>query len=141
MINDQQIRLEILLSYYKAMRNQESIPDQTDNEKLKNIDKKDYEFNYGYLVKKDLLKGTIHRSTDGTEHFAPTGGITGHGIDIIENFIDKSVNKIQESGITFANNAPKHVDKISELIMIWSKNMDLYQSAADFLQSLISLAQ
>ena len=46
---------------------------------------------------------------------------------------DHFVNQVQESKVTFANNTPQCVDKISKLIMIWSKNMDLHQSIADLL--------
>ncbi len=86
-----------------------------------------------------IVKGTIDYSDDGTEFFGPTGGITGDGMDIVENFIDKSVNKIKESKIPFTNTTSSYVDKISELITIWAKNLELYQIAADLLQSLISL--
>ncbi len=58
-------------------------------------------------------------------------------MDVVEIFIDKSLSRIEESKTIFVTNASNHVDKISELIMIWSKNMGLYQSAADLLQSLI----
>ena len=67
LLNDKQIRLEILLDYYKAMRNQTGIPHQENNEKLKNIDRREYNFNYGYLVKHNLVHGQIDHTDDGAE--------------------------------------------------------------------------
>jgi len=52
-LNDKQIRLEILLDYYKSTRNQTGISNQKDNE-IREIDSEDYDFNYGVLVKFDL---------------------------------------------------------------------------------------
>ena len=43
---------------------------------------------------------------------------TGDTLDIVENFINKFVNQIQEFEVIFANNAPRCVDKIFELIII-----------------------
>ena len=133
-MDDKQIRLEILLDYYKAMRNQTEIPGHKDNEKYGKLDKKDYDFNYGYLVKHDLVKGSSHYSSNGVEYFAPNGGITGDGIDVVENFIDRCVDGLENKTI---EKSLSYMDKILELVSLWSSNLELYQQAWDLLASLI----
>lgn len=137
-MNDKQIRLEILLDYYKAMRNQSRIPYQEDNEKLREIDKRDYEFNYGYLVKHDLVQGDIDRSDDGIEYFTPNGGITGHGMDIVEIFIDGCVENVEKVENKIIDKTLSNLNKIIELTTIWTTNVDLYQQAWELLSSLIN---
>ncbi len=58
-MNDKQISLEILLDCHKASRNQTTVPRQKENEKLKDMDQKDYHFNCMCLKEHDLLHGTI----------------------------------------------------------------------------------
>lgn len=137
-MNDKQIRLEILLDYYKAMRNQTRIPHQEDNERLKETDVKDYNFNYGYLVKHYLVEGQAHHSDDGTEYFTPVGGITGAGMDIVENFIDDCVENAQKATNKIIDNTLSYLNKLVELFTIWTTNIDLYQQAWELLSSLIN---
>ena len=137
-MNDKQIRLEILLDYYKAMRNQTRIPLQENSEKLRDIAKKDYDFNYGYLVKHYLVDGQSHYSTDGIEHITPNGGITGSGMDIVETFIDNCIDDVKKVENKIIDNALSYLDKITELLIIWSKNAELYQNAWELLTNLIN---
>ena len=46
LLNKDQIRLEILLDYYEALKNGTPIPYQDRSQRLKMIDKNDYELNY-----------------------------------------------------------------------------------------------
>ena len=137
-MNDKQIRLEILLDYYKAMRNQTIIPGQENSEKLRDIDRKDYQFNYGHLIKHHLLNGESHFSTDGIEHFSPTGGITEHGLDIVETFVEKCVENVKQSENKIIDKTMSILNTISELVSIWAVNADLYQQAWELLSSLIN---
>ena len=137
LLNDNQIRLEILLDYYKAMRNQSRIPHQGDNEKLKEIDHKEYDFNYGYLVKHKLVEGSIHYSDDGAEHFTSNGGITGIGMDIVEQFIDNCIDSIEKTKKNIDKNI-SYFDKIVELVSIWASNSESYQQAWELLSTLIT---
>lgn len=138
MLNDNQIRLEILLDYYKSMRNQTGIPRQENNEKLRELDKKDYAFNYGYLVKHSLVKGEINYSDNGIECFTPSGGITGVGMDIVEKFIDGCVESTEKIKNKIIDKTLSTLEKIVELTTIWASNPDLYQQAWELLSSLIS---
>ena len=137
-MNDKQIRLEILLDFYKAMRNQTPIPGQEDSEKLREIDGKDYQFNYGYLIKHHLLNGKSRFSTDGIEHFSPTGGITEYGLDIVETFVEKCVENVKQSKNKIIDKTMSIVNTISELVSIWAVNADLYQQAWELLSSIIN---
>ena len=56
------------------------------------INTKDYEFNYGVLVKFELLDGDIDHTNGGVEVFTPKGGIKRDGIKIVEDFIDRCVD-------------------------------------------------
>lgn len=136
-MNDNEIRMEILFDYYKAMKNQTGIPHQNDNPKLKEIDSKEYDFNYGYLVKHDLVKGEIHHSDGGTEHFTPNGGIEGLGMDIVETFIDNCVENTEKTTKNVISKSMSYLDKIAELVIIWSNNSDLFYQSLEFLASLL----
>lgn len=136
-MNDNQIRQEILFDFYKALRNQTPIPRQDDNEKLKNINKKDYEFNYAYLSEHYLVDGSRHYTTDGVACYTPNGGITGAGMDVVERFIDGCVENIEKTKNTIISTSLSYMEKITELIVIWSNNSDLFQQALEFLSSLI----
>jgi len=132
-MNDDEIRMEILLDHYKALRNQSGLKFK----KLKNIPGNDYEFNYGYLVEHNLVRGSRDHLTDGTAVYTPSGGITGHGMDIVENFIRGSRKKVEESGNKIIDKTLSYVDQIAQLVIIWSNNSELFQQALEFLRSLI----
>ena len=137
-MNDNQIRLEILLDYYKAMRNHTGFPNQVDNEKLKEIDENDYDFNRLYLQKHDLVEGEIFRDDDGAEFFSPTGGITAKGMDIVEKFIDGCIENIEKTENKIIEKTLSNLEKIMKLVIIWNTNPNLYQQAWELLSSLIS---
>ena len=136
-MNDKEIRLEILTQFYKSARNNTKIPYQSDNEQLKLIPDNIYNFNYGYLVKKGLLKGSIDYSDDGTECATPTGGITSDGIDIVEDFVDRCVEEIKNSKNQMIDNSLSTIEKLTELALIWSKHTELYQHALEILNQIL----
>lgn len=55
--------MEILLEYYKGMRQGLLVSPLENNERLKKIDGQDYWFNYGVLLEHGLLKGKVHFGT------------------------------------------------------------------------------
>lgn len=119
------------------MRNQSRIPYQDDNKKLREIDPKDYQFNYGYLIKHNLVQGSIDRSDDGVEYFTPNGGITELGMDIVETFLDGCIENVEKVEHKIIDKTLSYLNKIIELTTIWSTNVDLYQQAWELLSSLI----
>ena len=100
-------------------------------------DTKDYDFNYGYLVKHFLVEGEVHSSDDGTECFTPCGGITGDGMDIVESFIDGCVENIEKVENKVFDKTLSNLNKITELAALWATNRDLYQQAWEFMAQLI----
>jgi len=136
-MNDDEIRMEILFDHYNAMKNQTRLPYQEYSEKLKNIDKKDYDFNYGHLVKHNLVEGHVTNSDDGTEYFTPIGGITGLGMDIVEKYIKNSVEHVKNTANIIIKKTLSYVEQIVELVIIWSNNSNLFQQALEYFHSLI----
>ena len=130
-----EIRMEILLDYYRDFEKQTGIPEQTGNEKLKHVSRQNYESNYGYLVKSGMLCGAAHYSDDGVAHYVPTGDITCQGMDVVEKFIDGCVEISKKTrAISFSLG---YLDKITELYKIWASNYGLFQKALELLASII----
>lgn len=137
-MNDNQIRQEILFDHYKSARNQTLLPSQDNNEKLKKIDKKDYVFNYAYLATHDLINASSHHfKGSATKHFTPIDGITGKGMDVVERFIDNCVESTKKTKNKIITNSLSYLEKIAELVILWSNNSDLFQQALEFLANLI----
>ena len=129
--------MRILLNYYKAAEDHDSIHNIEGNKELKRDDLKAYDFNYGYLVDSRLLHGAQHYSWDGVPSYAATGGITSKGIDVVEEFINKCVENtppIKEKNLS------SYASKISELLNLWASNSDLLASALELLFSSIQSA-
>jgi len=88
-----------------------------------------------YLIKHNLADGHISK---GGGYQAWADHVTGRGMDIIENLIDKSIEQIEKNKISFTHKLSPYLEKLLELIVIWSKNPDLYQPAWELLTRLIS---
>ena len=130
----------ILFDFYNASKNQTGIPGQRDSDALKDIDKKDYDFNLLYLVKKGLLCGSIHHSYNGEENAAITGGIPAEGIDIVERFVNEGTKNTIKAGQNVLKKSFSYSERIMELIIIWGENAELFQQILELLSSLIRIA-
>ena len=131
--------MHILFDFYNASKNQTGIPEQCDSDALKDIDKKDYDFNLLYLVKKELLCGSIHRSYNGEENVAITGGIPAEGIDIVERFVNEGTKNTIKAGQNVLKKSFSYPERIMELITIWGENTELFQQILELLSSLIRI--
>ena len=141
-LSDKQIRLEILLDYYKAMQNQSGIPSQKDNEKLNKIVSKEYNSNYNYLVNHGLVDGGVTRTTDGAKITTPQSGISPEGMDIIERLLDKHipylVKHLEEPEKGTFDDDITYLDKIKKLDGLWISNFEMHLDAGQLLSTLIS---
>ena len=135
-MNDKELRLKVLSVLYQAAKEGKPVPGTMKDERLKGISFEEYNWASYYLIEHNLAHGKITSSRAGPSGWA--GRITGYGIDIIEDFIDKSIGNIEENKISFTSKSAPYLDKLLELITIWSKNPDLHQQAWDLLTSLIS---
>ena len=131
--------MHILFDFYNASQNQTGVPEQRDNDALKDIDKKEYDFNLLYLVKKGLLCGSTHRSDNGEENVALTGGIQAEGMDIVERFVNEGTKNTIKAGQNVLKKSFSYPERIMELITIWGKNTELFQQILELLSSLIRL--
>ena len=125
--------MHILFGFYNASKNQTGIPGQRDSDTLKDIDKKDYDFNLLYLVKKGLLCGSIHRSDNGEENVAITGGMLAEGIDMVERFVNEGTEKTIKAGQNVLRKSFSYPERIMELITIWGENTELFQQILELL--------
>jgi len=112
------------------------IPGTIKDERLEGISLEEYAWTSYYLIEHNLVHGKISSTNAGAIAWA--GRITGRGIDIIENLIDKSIEQVEENKISFTNKSSPYLEKLLELTIIWSKNPDLYQQAWEWLTSLTS---
>ena len=133
--------MEILLEYYKGMEKGLLVSPLENNERLKKIDGQDYWFNYGVLLEHELLKGEVHFGTTNRAKYNPTGGLTSKGIDLVEDFIDQSVEDLEAVNNNASSNAFSHLEKINKLTKIWLQHGNLYRQAADLLANLIAQLQ
>ena len=136
-MNDNEIRMHILFDFYNASRNQTKIPVQQDNKTLKEISKKDYDFNLTYLVKKELLRGSMHYGHTGIENVALTGGITGDGLDVVERFVDAGIRNTIDAGYDVLKKSLSYSEQIMKLTAIWYADTGLLQKILELLTSLI----
>lgn len=111
-------------------------PGTLKDERLEGISLEEYQWTSYYLIEHNLVRGEITTTRAGAIAWA--GRITGRGIDIIENLIDRSIEQVEENKISFTSKSSSYLDKLLELIIIWSNNLDLYQKAWELLTSLIS---
>jgi len=136
-MNDNEVRMEILFDHYKAARNHKGIPTQKDNAKLSEIDQNDYEFNYGYLADHDLVEASKHYADDGVAVYTPNGGITGSGKDVVEQFIDSCVENTKKTKNKIISVSLSYLEKMGELVTIWSTSSELLQQALELLSRLL----
>ena len=83
------------------------------------------------------MEGAPHRGTFGNEQWAPIGGLTAKGTDVVETFIDRCIEHTPDVK-TRISSAASYLKKIVELSKIWVSNLDLYNRAVELFASLIS---
>ena len=133
-LSHKEIRMRILLNYYRAAEERAPAHDIEGNKELERANPDVYDFNYGYLVDSGLLNGEQHHSWDGVPNYVDTGGITSKGIDVVEEFIDMCVEitpLIKEKTIS------SYASKIVELFNLWASNSGLLASALELLPPIL----
>ena len=90
------------------------------------------------LIKHNLAEGHISKA-GGYQAWA--NHISGRGIDIIENLIEKSIEQVEENKISFTSKSSSYVQQLLELGIIWSKNPDLLNQAWEFFTRLAESAK
>jgi len=134
-LNDKELRLKVLSILYQSAKEGKNPPGTMKDPGLEGISIKEYQWTSYYLIENKLCHGKIQPTTGGVAAWA--GRITDRGIKIIENLIDESVEQAQENKISISNKAITYLEKLSELLIIWSKDPDLYQQAWELLTDLI----
>lgn len=135
-MNDKELRLKVLSILYQSAKEGTSLPGTIRDERLEGITIEEYQWTSYYLIEHHLSHGKILSTNAGALAWA--GRITGHGIDIIENLINKSIENVEENKISFISKSSPYLDKLLELTIIWSKNPEIYQQAWELLTSSIS---
>ena len=134
-MNDKELRLKVLSILYQSAREGKNPPGTMKDPGLEGISIKEYQWTSYYLIENNLCHGKIQSTTGGVNAWA--GRITDRGIKIIENLIDKSVEQVQENKISITSKAITYLQKLTELLIIWSNNPDLHEKAWELLTSLI----
>lgn len=133
MLNDKELRLKVLSMLYQNDKAGKSPPGTIND--LNGLTLDEYHWASLWLIKHNLAEGHISK---GGGYQAWANHVTGHGMDVVENFIDKSLEQIDETKVSIAVKSSTYVEKLLELAIIWSKNPDLYQQAWELLSSIIN---
>jgi hypothetical protein len=113
-MNNDQIRLSILYQYYRAMFNGQR--DRLENPELKDIPDTVINANLVYLLDKGLINGGKSYSDDGQAYATPID-ITARGMDVVENILNQSLEKLDQnvsSEIKKESTTNKKLDKLYE---------------------------
>jgi len=132
-LNDKELRLKVLSNLYQNEKEGKSSPGTIND--IWGLSLDEYRWTSYYLITHHLAEGGMDKA--GGQVHAWASHITGRGIDIIENLIDKSIEQVENKSISFTHKASSYLDKLLELVIIWSKNPDLHQQAWEFLTHLV----
>jgi len=134
-LNDKELRLKVLSILYQAAKEAKQVPGTMADPRIKGISIEEYQWTSYYLIEHKLVHGEITNTNAGPGAWA--GRISGHGMDIIENLVDRSIKQVEENKISFSNKAITYLEKLLELVGIWSQNPDLHQKAWELLTDLV----
>jgi len=132
-LNDKELRLKVLSMLYQNEKEGKPAPGTIND--LEGLSLEEYRWTSYYLITHNLVDGSMDRA--GGHVLAWANHISGRGIDIIEKLIDTSIEHVEENKISFSNKAVTYVEKLLELLVIWSKNPDLHQQAWELLTDLV----
>ena len=114
-MNDKEIRLLILSTFYKVAKEGKWYISKNEDKELVKIPDNEYEFNCYYLIQKYLLEGDVSTASGGSV-YTTVSRISASGIDVIDDLVDKSIENLQkEEGL-----------KIEESISTTEKFMKFY---------------
>ena len=92
--------------------------------------------NLAYLIEHELVYGEIYYAMGGAGNARASKGITGKGMDIVESFVEQCEKDLGKSK-KILKKTLSYSEKITELVLIWAENIELYQQAIELLMSLI----
>lgn len=131
---DKELRLKALSMLYQNDMQGKPVPGDIND--LEGMSLDEYHRASLYLVNHNLAEG--HSTSTGEGYRVWANHVTGRGMDIIEKLIDKSIEQVEENRISFTHKLSPYLEKLLELIVIWSEHPNLYQQAWDNLTQLIS---
>lgn len=134
-MNDKELRLKVLSRIYRSYNEGKPVPGTIAEVGIEGITVSDYMRVSYYLIEHNLVYGEITETNAGSISWA--GRITGPGIDLIERFIDKSIEQVEKKKISFVSKLSPYLEKLTELFGIWSTHLELFQQAAELLTKLI----
>ena len=114
-MNNNEIRLSILIQYYRAMFNGKVYGKREENEELEGISSGVINANMIYLIDKQLINGSKQYYNKGIG--VTSVDITALGMDIVEEIMDKSLEKIDQTHaaeIQMESQTDKKLDKFYE---------------------------
>ena len=114
-MNNNEIRLSILIQYYRAAFNGKGYGEREENGELKKISREVIKANMVYLIDKQLINGSKQYYNKGIG--VTSTDITALGMDIVEEIMDKSLEKIDQTHAAEIQMEPqtdKKLDKFYE---------------------------
>jgi len=131
-LNDKELRLKVLSMLYQNEKEGKPAPGTIKD--LEGLSLDEYRWASYYLITHNLVDGSMDKA--GGHVLAWANHISERGMDVIEKFIDTSIEQVEENKISISNKAVTYVEKLLELFVIWSKNPELQQQAWDLLTEL-----
>ena len=131
-MNDKELRLKVLSMLYQNDKEGKSAPGTIND--LDGLSLDEYHWASLYLIKHNLAEGHISKAGG---YRAWANHVSGRGMDIIENLIDKSIEQVEENKIPFTSKSSSYVQQLLELGIIWSKNPDLLNQAWDYFTRIV----
>ena len=114
-MNNNEIRLSILVQYYRAAFNGKGYGEEEENDELEGISSVVINANRIYLIDKQLINGSKNYYSGRV--MAIGTDITAHGMDIVEKIMDDSLEDIDQkyaSEIQMESQTDKKLDKFYE---------------------------
>jgi len=130
---DKELRLKVLSMLYQNDMEGKKSPGTIND--LEGMSLDGYHRASLYLVNHNLAEGHSTSTRGGYSVWADH--VTGRGMDIIENLIDKSIEQVEEKKISFIAKSAPYLEKLIELAIIWAKNPELWRQAWELLTSLV----
>lgn len=120
-MNNDEIRLSILIQYYKAMFNSGGYGRDEKNDELKEISSNVINANMVYLIDKQLINGSKDYVSSGV--IVTPADITARGMDVVEKIMKDSLESIDQK---YASEIQKESQTDKKLNVFYEKCIKIY---------------
>jgi len=128
-LNNDEIRLAILCEFYNALHSEKNYGEVDKIEELKDVSGNIVDANLVYLIDKRLIHGEVNYFTAGIHPFGSR--ITAHGMDIVEEIVKRSENKVESKISDELKKKSETAEKVLKFTELCVKVASMCQTAVD----------